>query len=331
MINNIKNKKILLICPKFFDYHIEFINELKELGADVDYYDERPSNKNIVKALLRLNSNLAELISKKYYRKLSHAIKEKKYDYMLIIKPEAITIDFIKEFKDRNPNARVCMYLWDSMMNNKSAKYKIELADNVYSFDAEDCKKYKLKFRPLFYTSQYHDLQKSKKENEYDLLFIGTVHSDRYKVLNNLKIQMESEGKKVYFYMYIQSKIVYLIRKFIFNEFKGSHIDEFKFKPLNQRDVIKLVEKSNTIIDIHHPKQTGLTMRTIEMLGANKKLITTNEAIVDYDFYNKNNIQVVNRNIDNLEIEFLNGKYNSLDDEVKMKYSIKSWLLEILN
>ena len=56
------------------------------------------------------------------------------------------------------------------------------------------------------------------------------------------------------------------------------------------------LKQSKTVVDIQHPKQSGLTMRTIEMLGANKKMITTNADIQNYDFYHPNNICIVDRN-----------------------------------
>ena len=61
---------------------------------------------------------------------------------------------------------------------------------------------------------------------------------------------------------------------------------------MSQEEIISLISKSKAILDINHPSQVGLTMRTFETLGANKKLITTNENIKIYDFFDKENIDV---------------------------------------
>ena len=42
--------------------------------------------------------------------------------------------------------------------------------------------------------------------------------------------------------------------------------------------------------EIVQPGQGGLTIRTLEALFYNKKLITNNESITEYDFYNADNI-----------------------------------------
>ena len=44
-------------------------------------------------------------------------------------------------------------------------------------------------------------------------------------------------------------------------------------------DIVSLYKESEVILDINHPGQNGLTMRTFEALGAGKKLITTNTEI----------------------------------------------------
>lgn len=331
MENRLFYKNILLISPVYFNYYKEMISSLENMGAIVDWYDERPSNNFFVKSILRVNENLIKSNLESYYDKIIEKIKDKRYKYILIIKPEGIPVSSINKIKKMNPDAKVVMMLWDSIANNKAAIEKIKYADKVFSFDKNDCEKYKLTFRPLFYIEKYSDIANSKVKYEQDLLFVGTVHSDRYKILMNLKNKLEEQGHSCYFYMYIPYKIFYRVRKVLFNEFSGSSIDEFKFKPLSQGEIVDLVRKSRVVLDIQHPKQTGLTMRTIEMLGADKKILTTNNDIINYDFYNKDNIQLVDRDISDLDFRFFHTKYNKVPKEIKHNYSLESWLLELLN
>jgi hypothetical protein len=82
---------------------------------------------------------------------------------------------------------------------------------------------------------------------------------------------------------------------------------------------------------MQHSKQTGLTMRTIETLGAKRKMITTNVNIKKYDFYNSNNILVMDEhNLDEIE-QFISHEYEPLNDDVYKKYSLHSWLETIIN
>ena len=48
-------------------------------------------------------------------------------------------------------------------------------------------------------------------------------------------------------------------------------------------EVMKIFKESRCVLDAPQAGQTGLTIRTIECLGAKRKLITTNKDIVKYD------------------------------------------------
>ena len=90
------------------------------------------------------------------------------------------------------------------------------------------------------------------------------------------------------------------------------------------------MELTKVIVDIQSPLQTGLTMRTLEMVGLKKKLITTNIDIVNYDFYNPNNIMVISRDNPKLDKRFFESDYVDIPSEIYQKYSITSWILDIL-
>ncbi|MGE6189334.1 hypothetical protein ACLHZ7_21910, partial [Aeromonas salmonicida] len=55
MMNDFAGKKILFICPRFFGYEREIERELINLGAKVDYYNERPFESSVAKILNRIN------------------------------------------------------------------------------------------------------------------------------------------------------------------------------------------------------------------------------------------------------------------------------------
>lgn len=332
MESRLSKKRILLICPKFFNYHMEIIHSLEQMGAYVDYFDERPSNSAVSKALLRIDKRLIAHKITSYYRDIVNAISknEYKYDYILIVKAEAIPKDVINKLRQLNPKVKIIMELWDSISNNSQAAEKIGLVDKAFSFDKSDCIKFNMNFRPLFYIDRYNEISKLDVKKQYDLLFVGSIHSDRYKILKNIEKKLLANGYKVYYYMYIPSKMLYYVRKYILRQFPGSSKVDFKFKSIGQDEVLSLVSKSKVILDIQHPNQTGLTMRTVEMLGANKKIITTNNDIKSYDFYCKTNIQVVDRDISYLNLSFFESEYVPVKDEIKQVYSLKSWLLELL-
>jgi hypothetical protein len=87
-----------------------------------------------------------------------------------------------------------------------------------------------------------------------------------------------------------------------------------------------LYANSKVVLDINHPNQKGLTMRTFETIGAQRKLITTNEDIKRYSFYNPNNILVINRKNPELNESFFYSDYEPIEDSIYNKSSIKGWL-----
>ena len=71
-------------------------------------------------------------------------------------------------------------------------------------------------------------------------------------------------------------------------------------------------------------------MRTLEMVGMGKKLMTTNSDIKQYDFYRSDNVTVIDRN--NVKFpEDLTKEYRPLSKELYHKYSLEQWACEVIN
>ena len=193
--------------------------------------------------------------------------------------------------------------------------------DTIYSFDRVDSlNDNKLKFKPLFYRSEY-----KRDENNhsflFDLFFIGWAHSDRATLLQKIASILEEQKLKVKFFIFV-GKMSYYISKSI--RTVGSITIR---KPISPKAVVKYSTHSKAILDLAHPLQTGLTMRTIEVLfGINRKLITTNKDIANYSFYNENNILIINR--ENLEIpkSFFEKDFIPYPKEIIDSFFIENWV-----
>ncbi|RBQ29236.1 hypothetical protein [Aliarcobacter vitoriensis] len=327
---DLKNKKILYIGQKFFGYEQEIINNLQKLEATVDFFDERPSNKFWYKLTLKLNlKNLLNGYINTYYNCIINKTRDIKYDYIFINKLESINYDILSKIKNIHNSSFFILYKWDSVKNYKPDTKAFNLFDKKFTFDSEDAQKYdNFKLLPLFYI----DIYKNIKNNsiKYDMCFIGSGHSDRYLLIKKIK---KSLGKDNIFFtfFYLGSKLTYLFRKIFDKRMKKASYKEFSFESLSQVQVVDYISKSNIIIDIEHPTQTGLTMRTIEMLGAKKKLVTTNKSIKKYDFYHSNNIFVIDRNNPIIDKDFIEKPYIEVDKEIYDKYYIRNWLIAIFD
>jgi hypothetical protein len=118
----------------------------------------------------------------------------------------------------------------------------------------------------------------------------------------------------------------FIYNKLFVDEFKSARFKEFKFRPLSQQEVLDIFRKSSTVFDMQHNMQNGLTMRTIETLGAKRKLITTNGNITKYDFYNENNILVLNEHSISEIDKFIRRDYEPINDRIYEKYSLNRWI-----
>ena len=325
----LQGKRILFFSAHLFGYQNDIRLAMESVGAIVDYYDERPANNFLVKGVIRINRNLLAGYINHYYNKIIKETLQKEYDYVFFIKGESISASNLRRLKQFHPEANFIIYHWDSIANNSNAQNLLPYFDRVFSFDKIDCERLGLHFLPLFYTPDYANIPYYDKEIKYDMLFVGTTHSDRYKLVKRIEEQIIKMGGLCLTWFYFPSKILYYKMKIQNSYLRQIPVHTFHFKPMSKELLLQLYAGSRIIIDVQHPKQTGLTMRCIETLGAKRKLIKTNYYITEYDFYNPDNILVVDRNLPYVPEKFLNEPYRDTPKEIYESYSIKNWLSSI--
>lgn len=330
-MSELYGKKILFFSPAFFKYENMIAEKMREMGAEVDMYDVRSVTSAVSRALLKISPAIFKGMSQRYYEDIIDATREKDYDYILIVKCDMTPANILEKFRKVYPHAKICLNLWDSVENIPGVTSKFKYFDTLHSFDLNDCEKYpELKFRPLFFGDQFRKTE-SSGDYKYDICFLGTIHSDRYAVIKQVQEIADKIGLKCFWFLYLQSRFIYRFYKATKSEFRSVPENQFSFEKISADNIAKIVDSSRIVLDIQHPKQTGLTMRTIEMIGMNKKLITTNPDIRRYDFFHANNIAVVDRKKVEIPEEFLSLPYTALPRNVYEKYSLENWIQEVLN
>lgn len=326
MKHNLNGKRVLFFYLSTFNYENEIKWAMERERATVDAFNERPTNNVFARILIRLNRNLIDKYIRKYYEKIIEKTKHNKYDFIFFIKGESLSPVIIQKLREAHPEAKIVMYYWDSIANNQNAKSLLGCFDNVLSFDKNDCETMHLNFLPLFYISQYAEIAEKKVEQKYDMMFAGTTHSERYEFVNGIAEQITKQGGRCFTWFYFPSKVNFYKLKIDNPRFRSARIENFNFKPMSRERLLGLYAESRIQIDMQHPKQTGLTMRTIETLGAKKKLITTNPHVKEYDFYRPENILIVDRYNPVIPKEFIKLPWADVPEEIYRKYSISSWL-----
>ena len=325
-MKDFNGKRILFFTTNL---SVNIIETLKRMGAEVDYYSERPNQTFLTRALIRINRKLISFQVNKYHKKILNETNNKHYDYIFCIRCEAFSRNTITSFRNRHPNAKMVVFFWDSFNNNKNSAHVYDLFDKAFCFDKFDSKQYGVQFKPLFYYDLYAKVNKLE-HYKYKSLFIGTLHSDRYKVVHEIESQLVGMGHESFSWYYLPSRLLFYKMRLEDKTIKSVDKNTIKYKTLSLAQMVELYEQSEIVIDVQHPKQTGLTMRTFEALGARRKLITTNKDIVNYDFYNPRNILVVDRNNIMIPKSFVEEPFEDLPEEIYKKYALTNWLREVL-
>lgn len=313
-------KRVLFIGIGFYDYDLIIQQAIEKLGFEVDYFCETPKTITYtISNYLKIRS-ISNRIKSKHSILIATKCKEN-YDFIFVIKGDVITPESLEIIRQKNKTAKTILYLWDSIKRMSNYKKIESYFDTIYSFDRVDSlNDNKLKFKPLFYRSEY-----KRDENNhsflFDLFFIGWAHSDRATLLQKIASILEEQKLKVKFFIFV-GKMSYYISKSI------RTVDSMTIrKPISPKAVVKYSTNSRAVLDLAHPLQTGLTMRTIEVLfGINRKLITTNKDIANYSFYNENNILIINR--ENLEIpkSFFEKDFIPYPKEIIDSFFIENWV-----
>lgn len=322
---DIKGKRLLLLCAKFFNYDTLVANKLRELGANVDLYDARAELSTPEKAILKFYKGFFYYKLKKYHKSIIEKNKEKEYD--IVYTNSYLPEETLMLYKETFPGAKFLFYLDDSVANMKNADKTFSYYDRVMTFDRSDSIKYNIDLIPLFYEDSYK--KHTGNGYEYDICFIGTIHSDRLKVIEAVEKECKAKGLSFFHYCYLQSRVMYLVYWLTKSEFRRKAPSYFCYHQIPSSVVADILLKSRAVLDIQHPRQTGLTMRTIETLGAGKKIITTNNEILHYEIFRESNVCIIDRNRPVINKTFINTSYDKLPSEILRKYSIGGWIEQV--
>lgn len=325
--------KILLITPNFFDYPSLMCEELQRMGHEVDWYDDRPSTNSFVKAIIRINKNLINVMIENYFSKMLKEIKEKLYDKVLLVSGQSLsfTEGMMTRLKKIQPQAEFVLYQWDSMKNFPYIARIQKFFDRCYSFDKDDiADNPRLRFLPLFYSRRYEEIGKKNCDTyKYDLMFVGTAHPKKYKYVKEMAVKLKLAFPNQFIYFFFPSRLVYIYRKVKNPELKKAKYKEFHFTPISGKKMDELLTQSKCVLDSAQDGQRGLTIRVLETLGAKRKIITTNSDVVNYDFYKEENIYVYNGDFD-FKAPFFSKPYKEIEPIIYEKYSLRNWLKELV-
>lgn len=310
------SKKITLIYPFAYGYLDFVVQELRSyrniVVTDIKTDTIQYKYPNIfVKAWNGITKLFGSNIKKKYFnQQILDRIKEKQ-DIIFVIRPDMLDDSLLKQLK--NNTETFTAYLYDSC---KKFPRQLEIAhffDEIYSYEKEDIKKYN-----FIETSNFiYDETLEPEEIQYDIFNVSSYDS-RIDEINAVSTALAEGGLNIYFVLFWYQKLEY---PHLISTTRYLSLDETK----------KLIAKSKAMIDIQRKDQKGLSFRTFESLGYRKKLITTNTAVQEYEFYHPNNILIIDSNhLNTNEIKnFLKLDYQPISQDIIDQYSVKNFTKKI--
>lgn len=184
---------------------------------------------------------------------------------------------------------------------------------DIWTYDKHDSEAYNIKLNKCggYCTS----LIGEKREKIYDVVYVGR-DKGRASYIMKLKKKFESMGLVVKFLIIPTTRI--------------SRKKSYYSRPIPYKEVIKLITESRAILNVLLPDQQGATLRDYESIYNEVKLITTNTKIKNLDFYDKENIFILNEdNLNDLK-SFLYSPYKKLSEELLKQYSINTAVAEMI-
>lgn len=315
-------QKILFMMPGYYGFN-EVVNDglKKYSNFTVNNIDTAANNVyrhfldrtiNFFSKLI-LNKNLKSVMREK---RIFYAISQfEKYDYLIINRADIISSTNLDLAFSKS--LRSVLILWDSLDKIPTSKNILSKFDVVYSFDQEDCRKFGFDKIENFH---FFDSIDRNPNPEYDAVFLGTL-DNRLGMINKLLRVLAKQNKSAKAYLYSHTKEAITPSKNI----------EILTDIIPFKNVYQYTLNGRVIIDIGHENQNGLSFRFFEAMAFRKKIITTNKSVTNYDFYNRDNIFII-EDIAEIAIPdtFWNEPYKELSCEMIDKYHLKNWVYKII-
>lgn len=252
--------------------------------------------------LQKLNIPFGSIWYGRWKKKLSS------YDKVIIF--ESYNWNIIEYIKHKNPRCRIIVWYWNPITEKNRLPVKYRNMCEEWSFDKANCEKYHLNYNVQF-TFKRLFLNRIRNKGNY-MYFVGK-DKGRGKILKDLKDCLETSN---------------LETKFIIVKDKTSALKGVNYSnPISYEQNLQYLLDALCIVDIVQKQQTGLTVRCVEALYLQKKIITNNVQIRKYSFFNSNNIYILKESkiYVNELLEFIAKPYVPLEDSVYDKYDFANW------
>lgn len=316
--------KICVISFDFWGYDAHIVEALKKKNIEAHHlkigavgHDSLGEKIKNALSKIFLKRNLKHEKRQKYVieqlQKLGHQ------DQILVLNPDVFdeeTLAFI-----RKSTKKMITFLYDNL-GRIPVQDKLHFFDKIYSFDDTDIEKHG--FERLTNYNYLPYFSQEKQQPQTDILYITSFDKKRIEQLFALEKKFEKLGLTSKIFVIGKKSWWYQLTSF----FRKSSII-FRRKLIKHEELPNYYQDTKIIIDLMRKNQYGLSFRVFEAMAMEKKIITDNEKIQQYDFYHPQNILVLNEDFSNLAQAFFETPYQPLPKEIYEKYTIDKWVKKV--
>lgn len=324
IFTKITSMQICLISFDFWNYDHHIVDTLQKKGIDAHHINLRDYKHNYPSPFHRIGNFFGKLFLKQNIKK----IKREEYilqqlsvlgkqDQILIINPEIISKNTHKKIK--TSANRYVAYLYDSCKRRPiDHLLEIDLFDTVFSFDPQDVKTYN--FRPItnyIYFNQRPIPEIGEVKND---CFTVCYLDERLETINRIAEIFNRKNLGSHFIIVGKTKPEHIHKDIIFSE-----------ERFNQEDVHQKIIDSKAILDLLRDDQAGLSFRIFEAMGFQRKIVTSNKYVQNFDFYNSENILIIDPQNPEIPEAFFKTPYIPIPPQIYRKYTLEGWVEEVFD
>lgn len=244
---------------------------------------------------------------KKFIKLFEYKKMMRKYNYVILFADGRLPVILTYYLKKRN--AKLIIWRWNSVGKIDNAFNQLKKYGEIWTFDRKDAELNGWKLNTQFYFNS--DNLKYSICLKKSAFFVGdnkgreATLEELYHLLTNANVTCD---------FWLSNKM---------DDFTGiKNMDDF----IPYENVINEVNRHSILVDLVKDGQTGMTIRAMEAMFYNKKLITNNINIRQAPFYSESNIFIYGYDDASKLDDFLGRPYVEVPNEIKEQYSIDQWL-----
>lgn len=263
-------------------------------------------------ALLKKNTN---------NRKMNFSLRKilslnlKEFDIVIVF--EILKIIPIIRLKMK-PKAKLILWNWNKKTKEIARKEKlVSPFCETWTFDSNDAKEFGWRLNNQFYMPINVPTRQANLKKK---AFCACLDKGRYLAIKSIRKLLMKNNVDCDFTVVKDGSSTYA----------AQDLNWVKEKGISYKETLQHVFESDILIDFVKPRQSGLTVRTMEALFYKKKIITNNLDIAKYPFYNENNILISNNLNEDVLKEFLHSDYVEINKEYLVPYTYNTWISNFL-